>query len=227
MKSASESVSCSTPQKSLSSLAVARPAIAGADRIDEDEIGEVEPARVVVDQAGRGAEQLSLRGHLDGLGPDGAEMQIGRCRARTAIEDEGDRPLGVLRLAHIGDVEDVGERLPMHIVKGERAGLRAVGEVSRQADGVVGVEAAAGESAELARRRWLLVGFRSRRRLRVLGRRLAGAAAAWCFGAPICRASPASWAKATPGKTRSATSAPILSARQRRCKGSVTSFCSI
>ena len=39
-------------------LAVADAAVAGADRIDEDEVGEVEPARIVVGEAGRGTEQL-------------------------------------------------------------------------------------------------------------------------------------------------------------------------
>ena len=110
-------------------LAVAGAAIAGCHGIDEHEIGEVEPARIVGDEAGRGAEQFPLGARLDGFGADGAEVKIGRGRARPAVEDEIDRPLRVLRLAHIGDVKDIGQVLASCVAERKRAGLRAVGDL--------------------------------------------------------------------------------------------------
>ncbi len=120
-------------------LAAARAAIAGAHGIDEYEVGEVEPARIVVDQPGRGALHLTLGRHLDGLGAEGAEMQIGRRRARSAIEHEGDRPLGVARLARIGDIEDRGERLAVGVAHGKRPGGGSIMQaLAGEVDGVLG-----------------------------------------------------------------------------------------
>lgn len=56
-------------------------------------------------------------------------MQIGRRRARAAVEDERDRPLRILRLPRIGNVENAGERLALRVAKRKRAGLRAIRDI--------------------------------------------------------------------------------------------------
>jgi len=81
----------------------------------------------VVDQPGGWRRHLSLRSEGDDARPERAEVEIGRARARAAIEDKGDRPtLGVRPVARIGDVEHAG--LPFALVVDERQGGGRGGE---------------------------------------------------------------------------------------------------
>ena len=74
-------------------VANARAAEAGADRIDEHQVGEVQPGtRVVVqDRRRRRAVTLGAEGHH--LGSDRAHVEVHRRRAGTAVEREGHRPV--------------------------------------------------------------------------------------------------------------------------------------
>ena len=61
------------------------------DRIDEDEIGEREPRRLVLDEAWRHRRQRPVRREVDALRPDRAHVQVRRRRARPAVEHERHR----------------------------------------------------------------------------------------------------------------------------------------
>ena len=120
-------------------LRLTRAAIAGADRIDEDEVGHVEPGARIVDEARRRTLQFALVVHLDRARADTAEMQIGCGGARAAVEDEGDGTLGVQRVARIGDVEDVRRGPAAARGKGNGPGFRRVVQrLTRDGDGCDG-----------------------------------------------------------------------------------------
>ena len=81
----------------------------------------------IVDQLGCRRRHLPLGPNEHDARAERAEMEIGRARARTAVEDESDRPaLGVRLVARIGDVEYAG--LPLALVVGERQGRGRGGE---------------------------------------------------------------------------------------------------
>src|SRR5262249_16948670 len=118
-------------------LAVGGAAISGPNGIDKNEIGKVEPGRLVVDQAGRRTLHLALGRNLDRFGPESAEMEIGPCGRRPAVEPESDGTLVVARLPRIGDIEDGGDELALLIAHGERSGGRGVAErLAGESDGV-------------------------------------------------------------------------------------------
>ena len=71
-----------------------RPAEAGADRIDEDEIGEVEPRARIVGERCRIRRAVALIAEGDVLGSDRAEVQVHRRRAGAAVERDRHRPVG-------------------------------------------------------------------------------------------------------------------------------------
>ena len=65
-------------------------------------------------------------------------MEIGRRCARAAIEDKGDRPFGIEWLSHMGDVENVRERLAARVAERKRGGLGAIGDFDAcEADAVL------------------------------------------------------------------------------------------
>ena len=120
-------------------LAVAGAAIAGADRIDEDEIRHVEPCARIVDEPRWRTFDLAVVVGLDHARADAAEMEIGRGRARAAVEDEGDGALGVEGIARIGDIEDVGRTLAVAAGEGDGPGFGRVAEqLAVDRDGVMG-----------------------------------------------------------------------------------------
>src|SRR5439155_12479253 len=65
---------------------------AGADRVDEDEVGEREPRGLVLDELRRRGGHRPVDRERDPLRADGAHVQVRRRRAGTAVEDERDRP---------------------------------------------------------------------------------------------------------------------------------------
>src|SRR3954453_9793472 len=67
------------------------PAVAGAGRIDEDEIGKIEPALRVRLQRRRGRHRDAIERQPPRA--DRAETEIGGGRARPAVEHESDGPL--------------------------------------------------------------------------------------------------------------------------------------
>ena len=93
--------------------ALDRAAVAGRHRVDEDEVAHGEQGLGVVDQRVRRRGRRVHAAHVDASRPEQSHVQPDRGRARTTVEDEGDRPLG-----HVGVVEGVrrhrqlGARLP-------------------------------------------------------------------------------------------------------------------
>src|SRR5690606_30219749 len=86
------------------------PAVARADRVDEDEIREGEPGFVVLYQRSRIGRDAAAFAELYAARPHRAEVQVGRGSARTAIEDEGDRPFRRRCLRGVGHVEHAATR---------------------------------------------------------------------------------------------------------------------
>ena len=84
---------------------------AGPDRIDEHEIGEGEPRRLVLHEPRRHLRERPVRRERDALRADHAEMKKRRRRTRPSVEDEHHRPVVI---ADVGDVrhgEDLRGRL--------------------------------------------------------------------------------------------------------------------
>ena len=112
-------------------------AIAGPDRIDEDEIGEVEPGLGIGLQIGRSGSNRRISIDRQPPGSGRAELQKGGGSPRPAIEKESDRPrrrIGAVQ--PIGRVGDIGLRLALVVeqadrARGRREGERAPGENQR------------------------------------------------------------------------------------------------
>ena len=100
---------------------------AGADRIDEDEVGEGEPGVGIVVQLGV-RRVASAGAEIEDAGAGEAEMQEGGGRAGAAVEHEGQRAIGAAVFPDIGGVEDLGTLFARLVKEGERAGGRRIGE---------------------------------------------------------------------------------------------------
>ena len=94
-------------------------AIARQDRIDKDQVGEVEPGLRIVDHRGRRRSRYVVEGNPPRT--DGAEIKVSGRRAGAAVEQEGDRAAGVAK--HIGDEGDF------------RLGIAGFGVVERNRSG--------------------------------------------------------------------------------------------
>ena len=132
-----EFTSPSIEKKSLAHVLAARDeaAIAGADRIDEDEIGKVEPGLGIGLQIGRGGRNRRVAA-------DGDPPRPGRCRIASKRRLRPGPPLKknvTGRLARIGAVQliggigDIGLRLALVVEQPDRSrgrceGQRAAGE---------------------------------------------------------------------------------------------------
>ena len=130
--------------------------IAGADRIDEHHVGEIEPRAGIVDQGGGVGGGVALCPELDTLWPDGSKVQVNRCCTRPAVEGEGDWAFGVFRaIQHIGGEHHLSDLLALLVAHRQRAdggGIvqrlaghvgdlldRGVGGEGRQVDLVLGL----------------------------------------------------------------------------------------
>ena len=105
-------------------------AVASADRIDEDQVGEVEPGLGVrQDLRGCGGQGRVTR-HGQPPGTEGAQVQPGGTRAGATVQDEGHRSLvgRLFRLQLVVDHRDVGLRLPLRVGKADAAGRRGEAE---------------------------------------------------------------------------------------------------
>ena len=100
-----------------SQLGLRRPAVAGADRVDEDEVGAIEPRLLVVDQRERRRRHPAVVEHADATGPKRAEVQPDRRGAGTAVEREHQRALRGVGdpVQRVHDVED--RRLRLSVVR--------------------------------------------------------------------------------------------------------------
>ena len=90
MTFAIDSASRRTPQNGAAAVGLGGTAPAGADRVHQHQIGEGKPGVGIVDQLHIGA---IAPGHAELRNPwtDQTEIQKCRRRARTAVEDEGQR----------------------------------------------------------------------------------------------------------------------------------------
>ena len=136
------------------------PAVAGPRRVDEDEIGEVEPGIGVVDEVRRRGGRQIL--HRQAPGAERAQLQPGRARAGTAVDREGHRPAGrVGAVELVGDVGDLGLRRAVVVLEADRPGGRREREgAAFEAQRVLGGRIR-GEPGLFRRRR---LGFSGRRR---------------------------------------------------------------
>ena len=111
-------------------VGLGRPAPAGADRIDQHQIGEGEPGIGIVDEvdlraiAAVGAEFGDAR-------PDQPEIEERRCRARPAVEDECDRPRRrTVGLGDVSGVKNLRRSLARLIEQRECSGSRRIGKLA-------------------------------------------------------------------------------------------------
>jgi hypothetical protein len=90
-------------------LTLGRAAVAGGHRIDEHDVGEVEPRVGVVDQCVRRRRRPALGFEVHAPRPDRAQVQPDRRRTRPAVEREQDRSLADIgdAVARVGDEENV------------------------------------------------------------------------------------------------------------------------
>ena len=92
MNSPTESMSPLSEWNLLFSSGLAAREKPGADRVDEDQVGAVEPGRVVIDQVERRRRESSdSAGSAPGAGQR-SQVQPDRGRARAAVEAEQERP---------------------------------------------------------------------------------------------------------------------------------------
>ena len=87
-------------------------AVAGADRVNENEIGLIEQRVVIVDELIGWGRGIAIFVEDTRLGPQHAEMQPDRGRAGSAVERKRDRAFAFVAhiVAGVGDEEDRGFR---------------------------------------------------------------------------------------------------------------------
>ena len=106
-----------------------RAAPAGADRIDQHQVGEGEPGVGIVAQ-GRGRRIVAVRPEIEDARADQAEMQESGRRARPAVENEGQRPVCARAFGDIGGIEHRRALVAGLVVERQRSGGRRIGEPS-------------------------------------------------------------------------------------------------
>jgi hypothetical protein len=85
------------------------PAETGADGVDEHQVGERQPAVLIVRKPGGRIHRLAVLAEHRPTGTHGTEMQVYRRCTGTSVEHEGDRAAAVA-LGDIADVEHLGLR---------------------------------------------------------------------------------------------------------------------
>ena len=100
-----------------------RTAEPGADGIDEDEVGEVEPGAGIIEQAGGIRRAVAFVAELDVLGTDCAQVEIDGRSARAAVE--GKSYGAVLALHGVGG-EDYVARFFAFVIDGKGSDGRLI-----------------------------------------------------------------------------------------------------
>src|SRR4029078_5585846 len=88
----------------------------GPDRVDENHVGEAEPAVRIVVQNRRIGRAIPLHAEIDSLGPDRAHVEEDRRRAWTAVEREGDGSGIAARRDGVRGVDDLADRLALAVM---------------------------------------------------------------------------------------------------------------
>ena len=96
-----------------------RIAEAGAHRVDEHQVREVEPGARIVDRRRGIRWAVALGTELHPLRTDRAEIQVDGCCAGTAVQREGHRPVGSRH--GVGGEHDAGNGLALLVEHRERA----------------------------------------------------------------------------------------------------------
>ena len=124
-------------------------AVAGADGVDEDEVGFVEEAGFVVDELVGGREGEAVVLEFDAFGAEEAEVEPDGGGAGAAVEGEGEGALGgfggIGFFFGVGDVEDLGGGFAFGVFEGEGAGGGGVVDfLAVDGDGVLGGDGGGG-----------------------------------------------------------------------------------
>ena len=123
--------------EAVAAFGLGRPAPAGADRIDQHQIGEGEPGVRVVGQTDVGA--VVVVAERSNARTDQAEIEERRAGARSAVEHERHRPCRAVRFRNEGCIENGGRALARLIEQRQRTGGRRVSELAgRRVDAVLG-----------------------------------------------------------------------------------------
>ena len=139
-------------------IGLGRPAPAGADRIDQHQIGEGKPGVRIIDQADGGAVVPS-HAELGDARTHHPEVEERRSRAGPAIEDKGQRPGGVIVVfRQIGDVEDRRRTIARLIEQRECPGGRRIGKLAARRVDAVLADRITRQQREDARAALLVVG---------------------------------------------------------------------
>jgi hypothetical protein len=102
---------------------------AGAGRVDEDEVGDIEQAVGIVEQRiGRRAIIARVRGDRHPLRPEGPHLEPHGTRARPAVVDEEHRTRRVSGGLHIGGGDDHSFGLAVVAAEDRVGNRRAVGD---------------------------------------------------------------------------------------------------
>ena len=80
------------------------------------------------DEARGRRQEAAVRAERHHARPDPAQHEEGGGCTGAAVEQEGDRAVGVCGLGRVGDVEDLGRALALAVAQGEGAGGDAVVE---------------------------------------------------------------------------------------------------
>ena len=90
-------------------LGVLGPTVAGADRVDEHQVGDVQDRTVIVNELGRSLHGQTVIVDQDPAGAEETQVDIGGRGPRPAVEAEREPPRGqaLPGLPRVGDVEDV------------------------------------------------------------------------------------------------------------------------
>jgi hypothetical protein len=113
----------------VTGLLAQRPRPAGADRVDEHHVGGVDQRFGIRAEAVGGRVDVDRIAGLHAHRREAAHVQPHRRRARAAIVEEGDRPIGAGgAVARVGGVEDRGARLAVVVADRQRARGRGVGD---------------------------------------------------------------------------------------------------
>ena len=109
-----------------------RAAVPGSHRVDEDQVGEVEPGGLVVHERVGGRRQAAVFQHLHPPGAERAQVEPDRRRARAAVERESERTVrgSAVAVGGVGDVEDLALRFTGVRTDRQRAGRSGVTERS-------------------------------------------------------------------------------------------------
>ena len=113
----------------------------GADRINKNQIGHIQPGLIVVNQMVRRRTGEAIGPEFDSFWSDGAEMKPDGRGAGAAVENEGNRPRRGIGggLLHVGDEKEIRLGFAGVVLECDRAsGGLVVDLLAANGDGMIG-----------------------------------------------------------------------------------------